>query len=333
MFRVIEEIRRRASVNSKKIVFPESDDRRILQAAEAISRHRIASPITLGELARIKDRARQAGVQALHVEVRQPEPRKIDAYAKMLAAEWTAQGIREVEARRKLKDPTQYAAAMVRFGDADGLIAGPPGKEREAVSVRAMGLSPKGSMVSRCFLVALPDGDRPEADGLLFADSGALVTPTSSELAAIAIDAGRQTRHLLGCEPHVAFLAFGVIASSLQARSRFQSAARALKERVQRAIAAVEARQDSLVIDHQMHTDVPSRRAIAGSDQNDSATPNTFVFPDMQVGDLGHRLHELFHGARVVGPILRGLSLPANEVGAECTVEDIIDITAITALS
>ena len=216
MFRVIEEIRRRASVNSKKIVFPESDDRRILQAAEAISRHRIASPITLGELARIKDRARQAGVQALHVEVRQPEPRKIDAYAKMLAAEWTAQGIREVEARRKLKDPTQYAAAMVRFGDADGLIAGPPGKEREAVSVRAMGLSPKGSMVSRCFLVALPDGDRPEADGLLFADSGALVTPTSSELAAIAIDAGRQTRHLLGCEPHVAFLAFGVIASSLR---------------------------------------------------------------------------------------------------------------------
>ena len=137
MFGVIEEIRRRASANAKKIVFPESDDRRILQAAEAISRHRIASPITLGEPARIKDRARQAGVQALHVEVRQPELRKIDAYAKMLAAEWRAQGIREVEVRRKLKDPTQYAAAMVRFGDADGLIAGPPGKEREAVSVRA----------------------------------------------------------------------------------------------------------------------------------------------------------------------------------------------------
>lgn len=332
MFGVIEEIQRRASANPKKIVFPESDDRRILQAAEAISRHRIASPITLGELARIKDRACQAGIQALHVEVRQPEPRKIDVYANMLAAEWRAQGIREVEARRKLQDPTQYAAAMVRFGDADGLIAGPPAKKREVVSVRAMGLGPKGSMVSRCFLVALPDGDRPKAAGLLFADSGALGTPTASELAEIAIDAGRQTRHLLGCEPHVAFLAFGVIAS-LETRNRFQSAARALEDRVQRAIATVQARQGSLVVDHRLHTDVPSRRAIVGSEENDAATPNTFVFPDMQVGDLGHRLQALFHGSRVVGPILRGLTLPANEVGAECTVEDIINITAVTALS
>ena len=299
-----------------------------------IAREGIAHPVLLGDPARIKERARQSAFGGAGFEVCEPGSQKIEAYASMLGGEWKAKGIREVETRRRLEDPAEFAAAMVRSGDADGLVAGPPTDEQAShvTSILSISLSSKISRVCRFFLVALPRESDHKGDGLLFADSGSVGTASPFQLADIAIDAAGQTRHLLGCEPRVQFLALGVVAS-LQTRNRYQSAETALHDRVARAIETVKAREISLVVDRRLQTEVPCPRGTSGSDPNPSVAPNTFVLPDMQAGNLGYQLHRFFPGSHVVGPLLQGLAWPANEVGVECTVEDIVNITAITALS
>ena len=334
MFEVFEAIRKRAAVSPKRIVFPGSGDGRILEAAGLITREGIAHPVLLGDSTWIKERARESGVGSAGFEVCEPERRKIEAYASMLGGEWKAKGIRKVEACRRLEDLTEFAAAMVRSGDADGLVAGPPTDEQasDLTSTLSIGLSSEISIMCRFFLVALPAKNDLKGAGLLFADSGSVGAASPSQLANIAINAARRTRQLLGCEPRVQFLTLGVVAS-LQTRNRYESAETDLHDRVVRAIETIEAREVGLLVDRRLHTEVPYPGGTSGSEPDSSAPPNTFVLPDMQAGNFGYQLHQLFPGSQVVGPLLQGLVRPANEVGVECSVKDIVNITAITALS
>ena len=319
MFPAIDEIRQRARALSRRIVYTNPADVRVLEAAGTISQLEIAHPILLGDLVWIERELRIRRIARGDIEVVEPAPATTRKYVEILLEDFRAQGVRAVELEEKLGDPIEYATAMVLAGDADGLVAGPgSGKESRGLrQTRALNVSGMSS-AWRCFLVIRPPGGQSKA--LLFADGLNMATPAGHELAEIALEASRCGRNLFGYEPRVGFIAPSVVAS-LKRPNRFESAGDTLGGRVEEAIATLKARDSDLAVDRQLHSWVPS-----------DGLSNTYVFADSQPGNLQYDLEKSFGASRVIGPLLQGLDTPANELGAGCTVEDVIDISAITIL-
>lgn len=325
---VLDRMLVRAQSNPQRIVLPEGDEPRTIEAAEILLRDKVVNLILIGNPQTIAQLAEEKGLKHIH-EARIIDPLNnpdLEKYARLLCELRKAKGMTIEDARKKAQDPLYLGCLMIKNGDADGEVAGARGTTADTIrpAFQILKTRPGVSIVSGAFLMLTPAKQLGENGVLLFADCAVNPCPNAEELAQIAISTAETARSLVGIEPRVAMLSF----------STKGSAKHELIDKVTEATKLVHELAPELEVDGELQADAALIASVAEKKAPGSSVAgkaNVLVFPDLQAGNIGYKLVERFSGADAIGPILQGIAAPVNDLSRGCKVQDIVQMVIITA--
>ena len=323
----IDRIKERAKSDKKRIVLPESMDKRVIEAAEKILREDLAEVVIVGKKEDILEISQGYDIgKAIIVDPFTEE------YTEELINELVelrkSKGMTYDEAKKLLlEDYMYYACMLVKTGRADGVVSGACHSTSNTLrpALQIIKTKPGVMLVSAFFLMVVPDCEYGENGTFIFGDSGLEQNPTPEKLAAIAASSADSFKLLVEAEPRVAMLS----------HSTMGSAKHADVDKVVEGVRIAKEMYPQYKIDGEMQLDAAIIPEIAASKAPESEVAghaNVLIFPDLDAGNIGYKLVQRLAKAEAYGPICQGIAAPVNDLSRGCSADDIVGVVAITAV-
>lgn len=313
---VIQRLQQSCQANPKRIVFPETDDPRVIEAALELNRRRWATPILI-----VNDGLQLQVKIPSEIEVVQPADEDlIEQCAAQLYQNRKHKGLSLDAARLAVDDRLLFAALLVRIGFADAGVSGSIATTASVIRAGLYGIGmPAGqALVSSFFLMQFSNRC------WTYADCGVVPNPNANELAAIAINAADNHQKLTGEVPKVALLSFSTLGSAEHPDVT----------KVRTALQSIKQARPDLLVDGELQFDAAmlptvAQRKAAGSAVAGQA--NVFVFPDLDAGNIAYKITERLGGAQALGPLIQGLNRPFMDLSRGCSVQDIVNVAVVAS--
>lgn len=322
-------IREKAKKKPKIIVLPEGEEPRMIKAAETIINEGFASLILLGREENIKSKARELGIDLSNkIQIINPkDSKKLKEYADSYYQLRKNKGVSSEEAFQLLENLLYFGALMVYHDDADGLVAGSINETGDVFrpALQTIKTAPGINIVSSSFIMVIPDCPYGEKGVMVFADCALNPEPNAEQLADVAIASAATGKALVGFEPRVAMLSFSTRGSGKHP----------LVDKVIEATKIAKEKKPELLIDGELQADaalIPSIGERKAPNSKIAGKANVLIFPDLHSGNIAYKLIERLAKAKAIGPISQGMRKPVNDLSRGCSVEDIVNVVAITVL-
>jgi phosphate acetyltransferase len=323
-----QSLRNKAAELKKTIVLPEAKDARMLQAAGLIRDEGFARIILLGNADEVAAGLAEHRVDATDITIIDPVLSTYRAdFSRAYFELRRHKGMTEEEAASTMEDPLFFGAMLVSKGLADGMVAGAVNATGNVLRAgfQIIGNAPGTNVVSSCFVMVKPEWAFGENGMIVFGDCAVNPQPDAAQLADIAVATAGTARALCGFEPRVAMLSYSTLGSGGG-------------EDVDKVIEATRLAREKapdLIIDGPLQLDAAIVPQIGSSKAPESAVAgkaNVVIFPDLDAGNIGYKLVQRLAGAEAVGPVLQGMAKGINDLSRGCSVDDIVNVVAITAL-
>jgi phosphate acetyltransferase len=315
------ELVQRAKKERKHIVLPEGGEERILKAAEILLLRDVVDITLLGDPSLIRHTIAQFGLRLDKARIIDPTHSELrQRYADALHAARKHKGITPQMAWDMVEDVGYFGTLMVHMGDADGMVSGARHTTQHTIrpAFQVIRTRPGASLISSVFLMSFSD------QVLVYGDCAVNPDPTAEQLAEIAITSAA-TAARFGIEPRIAMLSY----------STGDSGSGSAVDKVRQAVRIARERAPELKLEGPIQYDAAVDAAVARTkmSHNEVAGHATvFIFPDLNTGNNTYKAVQRTSGAVAIGPILQGLNKPVNDLSRGCTVTDIINTVAITAI-
>lgn len=304
-----------------KIVFPEGNDERVVRAAARLKFEGLLEPIILGQSEEVRNLLTKLGFADQDYTIINPNEyadfdKMKEAFVEVRKGKATLE-----DADKMLRDVNYFGVMLVKMGLADGMVSGAIHSTADTVrpALQIIKTKPGISRTSGVFLMNREN----TSERYVFADCAINIDPTAQELAEIAVNTA-ETAKIFDIDPKIAMLSFSTKGSGKAPQV----------DKVREATEIATGLNPDLALDGELQFDaafVPETAAIKAPDSAVAGQANTFVFPDLQSGNIGYKIAQRLGMFDAIGPILQGLNKPVNDLSRSSSAEDIYKLAIITA--
>lgn len=325
---LIDRIKENEKEFKKTIVLPEAEDERVLRAAERITKEGFANIILVGKDYQIREQATSLGIDLNGVQIIDPHScDQTNEFIRQLVHLRSKKGMNEEMAREIiLNDVRFFGAMLVRNCIADGMVAGSnsPTANVLRAAIQVIGPAKGLKTISSSFIMITNSENLGDNGVLIFADCAVLPNPTAPQIADIAISSVEKARLITNFEnPKVALLSYSTKGSAEGEQIT----------KMREAYKILEERKVDFEFDGELQLDAAIVESVANQKakgSNVAGKANILVFPDLCSGNIGYKLVQRFSNAKALGPFIQGLARPVHDLSRGCSVDDIIDVVAVT---
>ncbi|WP_326625470.1 phosphate acetyltransferase [Streptococcus pyogenes] len=304
-----------------KIVFPEGNDERVVRAAARLKFEGLLEPIILGQSEEVRNLLTKLGFADQDYTIINPNEyadfdKMKEAFVDIRKGKATLE-----DADKMLRDVNYFGVILVKMGLADGMVSGAIHSTADTVrpALQIIKTKPGISRTSGVFLMNREN----TSERYVFADCAINIDPTAQELAEIAVNTA-ETAKIFDIDPKIAMLSFSTKGSGKAPQV----------DKVREATEIAKGLNPDLALDGELQFDaafVPETAAIKAPDSAVAGQANTFIFPDLQSGNIGYKIAQRLGMFDAIGPILQGLNKPVNDLSRGSSAEDIYKLAIITA--
>lgn len=320
---MFESMIEKLKTKNQKLVFTEGADPRILEAASRLKTEKILEPILLGNLEEIHAAAQKYGFSINGIEIIDPKTyTAIDSMIAMMV-ELRKGKMDETACHAALMKTNYFGTMLVKIGHADGLLGGATYSTADTVrpALQLIKTSPGNKIVSSCFILYRKTGEIEEKYAM--ADCAININPNEDELVEIAVETAKTVR-VFSIDPKVALLSYSTLGSG----------AGETVDKMRNTTTKLKSMQLDFPIDGELQFDAAFSQDVAkikASNSPVAGAANTFIFPDINAGNIGYKIAQRLGNFEAYGPILQGLNAPINDLSRGCNADEVYHMAIITA--